>query len=127
MSYRLTDEQIEKAVNWWAERIEQPTFDAGADSPEMKLAEAMAQMLTSTVAEGCTEKFKNELRSALKKEDFDPWHGIHTDYHPDPILFEAAKEAGVNENNFPWKSSMYFRDDGSVQVSLGYGAVIEDL
>ena len=123
----LTDEQIEKAVNWWTERIKQPTFDAGADSPEMKLAETMAQMLTSTVAEGSIDKFKNALRSALKNKDYYPFQGIHTDYHPDPILFEAAKDAGISSNNFPWKTSMYFRDDGSVQVSLGYGAALEDL
>ncbi len=127
MNYKLTDKQIEKAVNWWAERVEQPTFDAGADSPEMELAEAMANMLTIPVTENCIEKFKGELRDALKDKDYNPWQGIHTDYHPDPILFEAAKGAGINVSNFPWKTSMYFKDDGSVQVSLGYGASPEDL
>ena len=127
MSYRLTDEQIEKAVNWWAERIEQPTFDAGADSPEMKLAEAMATMLTSTVAEGCIEKFKNELCRALKDEDYNPWDGLHTDYGPDRTLSEVATASGVDTNNYPWKTNMYFEDDGSVRVSLGYGATLEDL
>ncbi len=126
MNY-LTDEQIEKAVDWWAERIEQPTFDAGADSPEMELAEIMASMLTKPIAEGCIEKFKNELRSTLKDKDFNPWHGLHTDYHPNLILFEAAQASGVNENNFPWKTNMYFKDDGSVQVSSGYGGEIHNI
>ncbi len=127
MSCRLTNEQIEKAVNWWAERVDQPTFDAGADSPEMELAEVMANMLTTPVTENCIEKFKSELRNALKDKDYNPWQGLHTDYHPDLVLFEAAKVAGINANNFPWKTSMYFNDGGSVRVSLGYGAAPEDL
>ncbi len=123
----LTDEQIDKAVNWWAEQIEQPTFDAGADSPEMELAEIMASMLTKPMAEDCSEKFKIELRSALKDKEYNPLQGLHTDYHPNLILFEAAKSAGVNENNFPWKTNMWFKDNGSVQVRSGYGGEIQNI
>ena len=125
--YYLTNEQIEKAVNWWAEQIEQPTFDAGADSPEMKLAETMAGMLVKPIDVECITKFKDELRSALKDKDYNPFRGLHVDYHPDLILFEAAKGAGINESNFPWKTNMYFKDDGSVSVSSGYGAAFVDL
>ena len=123
----LTDEQIDKAVNWWAEQVDHPGFDAGEDSLEMIMAETMASMLVVPVAQECKTKFKDELRSALKDKEYNPLQGVHTDYHPDLILFEVAQASGVSEHNFPWKTNMYFRDDGSVHVSSGYGGEIQHI
>ncbi|MHA2220058.1 MAG: DUF3717 domain-containing protein [Candidatus Hodarchaeales archaeon] len=124
--YKLTDEQIEKAVNWWAERLQQPTFDAGADSKEMAMAEVMANMLTTHATEEEIENFKIHLGNALRSDDYNPYHGLHVDYHPDRILSEVAEASNINPNNFPWKTSMWF-DEETVKVSLGYGAKVEEL
>jgi hypothetical protein len=131
--YNLTDEQIEKAVNWWAERIACPKFD-GLSQEERKdpanrsyqMAEVMASMLVEPIDNSVSDKFKAELRKQLEN-DYNPYHGLHVDYGPDLILGNAAQAAGVSAHNFPWKTSMYFGEDGTVKVRSGYSAPMETI
>jgi hypothetical protein len=125
---KLTTEQIEKAINWWADRVTTPTFDALSNDERkdhnndgMIFAEILAYLLVKPIEKFAREKFIFALREELQKEDTRAIRGLFVDYGPDLILSEAAKSAGISENNFPWKTCMWFRD-GKVIVALGYRA-----
>ena len=125
---KLTKEQIEKAVNWWADRVAAPIFD-GLSKEERKdpvndgyqMAEVLANLLVKPVDITAREKFIDALREELQKENTRATWGLFTDYGPDAILDDVANKAGISLNNFPWKTCMWFKD-GKVIVALGYAA-----
>ena len=120
---KLTKEQIEKAVNWWADVIQKPRFDNGDKSEAGGIGAVLASMARDrfSPSEGQVEKFKTYLREELEKEAYFVFDGLHVDYHPSKELSGAAKKANISELNFPWKTSMWFRD-GKVTVAYGYCA-----
>lgn len=126
---RLTAEQIEKAVNWWADRVCAPSFSGLTEEERSDprnahnlCAEAMAYMAVEPVSEEQRRTFVKALQDKLAQAD---WHtmraGLRVDYYPGPILAEAAQIAGIPTDNFPWKSRTRFREDGSVWAACGYG------
>ena len=132
---KLTDEQIEKAVTWWASVIVNPVFDGLSDEERrdpQNNSYQMAEMLATVSHKNPTseqlEAFKSSLREQLKADE-DSIRGLHVDYGPDHILHEATEAAGieVGMSLFPWKTNMYFGDDGGVKVSAGYRAPMESL
>jgi hypothetical protein len=124
---KLTNDQIEKAVIWWADQIAKPTFKALNDeerkSPEnkaMQFAELLATMNVEPVTKEQRLKFMEALRVQLKIESmFGTLHSLSVDYGPCTVLSNAAKIAEISEDNFPWKTTMIFYDN-KVIVSLGY-------
>lgn len=134
--YQLTEEQIEKAVDWWASAIEHPKFD-GLSQEERRdpkndsyqLGEMMATVASKTKTSEQIEKFKLALASLLSSDNFNPYHGLHVDYGPDMTLASAASAAGIDTSitSFPWKTNMWFNDEGNVDVRAGYGAKVEKL
>lgn len=127
----LSKRQMETAVQWWGEKVRGgATHNNGADSFQSFMAMMMADSLTKPQDDDKIEKFKSLLREAFYFTDFNfRTHDLITlscDYNPDYILADCAEEAGINEFNFPWKTTMRFRD-GGVQVSEGYGVPYEDL
>jgi hypothetical protein len=122
MQNGLTRQQIRKAAKWWREQLENPTFDAGANDPHMVMATVLANMLAEKHEpdDGRLDVFERELRRALARETR-YISSLSVDYHPGPILRDAADRAGIDHSRFPWKTRMSFRD-GKVLVSLGYGA-----
>ena len=133
--FKLTDEQIEKAVNWWVNAIRQPTFDGLSDEERAdpkndgyQMAEMMATLAVKPKTEEQMDAFKKALRDELLSSEYNPYHGLHVDYGPCVPLHNAAEKAGiVGGTTFPWKTNMYFRDDGSVRVSAGYRSPMEIL
>ena len=133
--FKLTDEQIEKATNWWADAMVNPRFD-GLSNEERRdpqndsyqLAEVMATVSHKNPTNEQLGVFKASLREQLKSDEY-AIRGLHVDYGPDSMLCDAAKAAGIDitMSLFPWKTNMYFRDDGSVTVSAGYRAPVECL
>ena len=121
----LTEEQIEVAVNWWANVMKNPKFDNGDDSQQGGMAGMLATMGKQEVSVDQTEKFKVELRKVLEGGEVGPW-GLSVDYHADQNLAKAMDAAGVPRGNAPWKTSMTFRD-GAVKVRYGYGAEQQQL
>jgi hypothetical protein len=125
---KLTNEQIEKAVVWWADRVAKPTFRALNDEERkspgndgMKFAELLATMNVLPVTQEQRVKFMDALRAQLEIESmFGVLDYLSVDYGPCTVLSNAAKIAEISENNFPWKTNMWFNDDGTVTVSLGY-------
>lgn len=133
--YILTQEQVEKAVNWWTDAIRQPKFDglseaerADPANDSYQMAEIMATMAVKPKTEQQFENFKKALRSELLSAEYSPHRGLHVDYDPCIELHNAAEKAGFGAGiTFPWKTDMYFREDGTVKVSAGYRAPMESL
>lgn len=126
--FELTEEQIEKAIEWWADQVCAPEFDGLSDEERQdprnvnyQTAEVMASMLVKPVDKDQRQKFKDALREGLQAPDFNPFWGLSVDYHPDRTLSRAAEKASISSNNFPWKTRMSFSEDGSVSASAGYG------
>ena len=116
-------EYITVAVNWWANAIYNPKFDNGEDS----MASLMALMLSSknSFTKEQLSTFKKELASEIIKNLNDSYDGecsLRVDYHPEGLLFTAAKKAGIDDDtSFPWKTCMHISEK-EVSVSAGYGA-----
>ena len=133
--YILTQEQIEKAVDWWANAIRQPRFDGLSDTERAdpandgyQMAEMMATLAVKPKTEEQMDAFKKALRDELLSSEYNPGRGLRVDYGPCIVLHNAAEKAGIGGGIiFPWKTDMYFRDDGSVRVSAGYGSPMERL
>ena len=120
----LTEEQIQKACDWWGEVIQSPHFDNGDDSSNGGMGMMLAILSYTAPGHEAVEKYKQELRRRLQKATTIPY--LDVDYAPSQILAESANMAGMKHRSFPWKTEMWFVD-GGVQVSCGYGAPIEGL
>lgn len=117
----LSEVQIEKAVNWWAESIRNPQHDNGDESMHGGFARAVVSLGVQKVSDKQVETFKQELRDLLFNHEQAKW-GLHVDYSPDTILTEALRRSAISELNAPWKTHMHFYPNDVVKVSCGYGA-----
>jgi len=130
---KLTDEQIEKIVNWWAEKVRAPKFN-GLTEQERKdprndayqLSEMMASALVKPISGSQLNEFKKVLAEKIRDLD---WYDINlaVDYDPTRILADAAEQAGIPKTNFPWKTTMFFDMNGKIKTRSGYGAEIVEL
>ena len=134
--FELTNEQIEKAIEWWANAIVRPVFDGLSNKERQdprnegyQMAEMLATVTHKEPTSEQLEAFKVALRNNLEDDDYIPQRGLHVDYGPDLTLGSAAKDAGINVSTtrFPWKTNMWFYGDGRVGVSAGYRAPTEYL
>lgn len=132
--FKLTDEQAEKAAQWWANRVCAPIFNGLSDEERKnprntayQMAEVMATMAVEPVSDSKREKFIAALKTELQAEKYNPYWGLSVDYGPCATLHHAAKKAGVPQTNFPWKTNMSFREDGTVAVSMGYATPYESI
>ena len=128
---KLTEEQINKATEWWGEIIGgTPNFQAlstteriSGNNRGMETCEMMATAFRKDIDPDAIERFKAELHNRLSDPGFSAYHGLGVDYDPCPCLYGAAVAAGIDVciNTFPWKTHMYF-EDNKVRVKYGYGA-----
>jgi len=126
---KLSNEMAKVAAKWWADRLRESTKLDNADPSETgALTFMMAKILQSKMAEKRTleqiQLFEDVLYKKLLDYDY-YWIGI--DYHPIKIFVEAAKEAGfeLSMSCLPWKTNMYFGENGEIKVSYGYGAPLK--
>lgn len=132
MTFMLTQEQIEKAVKWWGNVLAgNPKFQTLSQEErrdKRNEGAAFAEMMATAMRTGVDLElipiFENNLRKKLLADDYNPHWGLHTDYGPGMLLAESAEEAGIEVNmmTFPWKTNMWFDEDGGVKVRYGYGA-----
>ncbi len=122
---KLTNEQIEAAVNWWANAIRNPKFDDGDDGSGGGMAMMMATLARKSPNEDEIEAFKVALAEELCSNENVAYLGLSCDYGPDGTLADALQKAGMDVS-LPWKTNMNFRD-GKVSVSHGYRAEYVDL
>lgn len=116
------DKSIEKAVNWWAEKITNGCLhDNGARDASSVFACMLADIGAKNIEKQQVDIFKKELTRIIKGEEqlLDIW--LSCDYGPGVLLGEAAEIAGINPLNFPFKTNLIIKSDGKVLVSDGYG------
>ena len=119
---KLTPEQIDIAVGWWKDALTNPKYDSGeSNSTASRLA---ALLHAANVTHEKVEKFCVLLRDWLTERsaaDAAP-STLHVDYYPMFEFGDIARAAQIEGKCFPWKTTMYFHDNGLVSVRCGYGA-----
>lgn len=112
------------AAHWWAERVDGTAHhdNRGRDLASA-FAGALADMMNKPPQDGALEKFEEILaEKIMTAEDRMIWQSIWVDYAPARILAEAAEEAGISCNNFPWKTGMYIDPEkGEITVRIALG------
>lgn len=135
----VTREMAHAMAAWWGDKIS--GHGARHDNGDHNnLASVFAGLLADTMTEEADEskvdKFVDILtEKILEQADnghlFELRYNLDCDYAPSKFLSEAAKEAGIKSDNFPWKTSMAIleSEDGQtiVKVSAGYGAGWEQI
>lgn len=128
---KVTTEMALAIANWWGDHVCTNTHhDNGDYSMTGLFTSILADRLNEKVTDEARKKFVNILTDKILKEVQEkgrlPFFALNCDYGPSKFLSDAAKEAGIDSNNFPWKTNMGIReeDDGSVKlmVSCGYRA-----
>lgn len=136
------------AAAWWAAKIGHATHIIGRpDDPSVATGTAFANAATAFAGRTYTDEQREAFREALaarieehiqKFSERWPWEGswdpaepfrasamrtIHCDYGPDPMLADAAEQAGIKVTmlDVPMKTVMWV-NPGEVKVSEGYGA-----
>ena len=122
---KLTNNQIDIAVEWWGNILKNPKFEHGDYSETGMLTKFIAKHCQNPITNEGIKKFKINLKKLLKnmnksKYRIDPYQ-LSCDYHPCLTLFNAIKNTKINDNNFPWKTMMRFDENGKVFISYGYG------
>lgn len=139
---RPTEEQIEKAVTFWGNRLgkfgcrmlsEEERRDP--QNKDSAFGEIWAEVQGSgfTVTNEKREEFKKELRQVLETwEDKKKWERdrdhvfMATDYQVSVWgpLWDAVNNSGLNPQHylFPIKTRMWLNSNGTVVVSEGEGA-----
>ena len=127
----VTREAARTAAQWWGDRLHTDTHhDNGDNSMTGFFTQMLADRLNEVVEDSAREKFVEILTERIldehKKNGRISSFCLTCDYGPSRMLAEAAQEAGISTNNFPWKTHMGFReeDDGSTAIyaSSGYRA-----
>lgn len=126
----MNKQTAQKAARWWADQLRgHAKLDNGDQSETGAMTFVMSRILQSKEKAGQTpaqvDRFESALAILIYKGDFD---FIDVDYHPDPILEQAADEAGLSLGmaSLPWKTTMHI-DGDKVTVRCGYGAPAEEL
>jgi hypothetical protein len=136
------EREIATAAKWWADQLPAPkaslAVQAGAGPEDVignPVAQGLFSMLATKEAEAVTpervEAFRvalaDHLRSVASQAPYR--RTLATDYGPDAELGDALDAAGLNGRSMtllPLKTVMWVKE-GSVRVSKGYRAPIEDL
>jgi hypothetical protein len=128
----VTHEMARTMAQWWGDQIRGDAHHDNGDHDNLAsvFAGILADSMNKQADESQADKFVNILTEKIleqsKKNPYTLRHLLDCDYGPSKFLSDAAKEAGISPNNFPWKTCMGIleKDDGTVdiQVSAGYRA-----
>lgn len=123
---------IKTAAKWWADKLRQRApHDNGDNSRSNQLAMILADMLTTPMSEDQLTRFQKALEEGIDQDlkEHKGYGGtMGCDYGPCNLLSAAAEQAGINLNNFPYKTHMHIKntgDDYTVLVSDGYARPFE--
>lgn len=121
----LAKETIEKAVNWWAEKVTANQPHSNGDNGYTSIVTCLlADSTAKKISKKQVEVFKKELAMRIEKEA-KAWAKISVgcDYGPCVMLEQAALEAGIPAANFPFKTWMYISEKDGIVARDGYGAM----
>lgn len=129
--------EIGAAVDWWAtvlcEGAKRDSGDAKLNS-QMRMIESL-RPIDPKVDPYKVQSFRDAMTKGLRIQCErhpasldDPQRGsilrvVACDYQPGGVLFDAANLAGIDQRQFPIKTTMWI-DPGAVTVRYGYGAEI---
>jgi len=123
---------IKTAAKWWTDKLrERAPHDNGANDRSNRLAMMLADMLTTPMSEEQLNRFQKALEEGIDQElkvNREYRAGMLCDYGPDNLLFDAARKAKIDANNFPYKTGMHIERNGdcyTVWVSDGYAQPYE--
>lgn len=124
MGVRITREAANVAAKWWGEKLRKfAPHDNGDQNTTSLFAGILADMMATPECEENVNRFIDMLSDAIMAKDKDTIN-LDCDYAPCRILQEVAKDAGINQSNFPWKTNMIISGN-KVLVSDGYGRPYE--
>lgn len=120
----LKKEIIEKAVNWWVEKVTANQPHSNGDNGYTSIVTCLlADSRTKKISKKQTDVFKKALAREIEEEAKKRTRfSICCDYEPCKVLFVAAHEAGIPTANFPFKTMMFINEEDGVVVRDGYGA-----
>lgn len=128
----VTREMARTMAAWWGKKVSGrgSHHDNGDNGIASFLSGLLADGMNKPADESAVNKFVDILtEKILKQAETNPYtlrHYLHCDYAPSQFLSDAAKEAGIDPSNFPWKTAMSIdenKDGESVaMVSNGYRA-----
>lgn len=116
---KLTESQIERAANWWADQVMAPVFDNGSSDTGSSMAAMVATANADEVTPAAKQKFIEVMKQALTQRGEEAPRCISVDYQPDMFLKRCMTEAKIFSGNAPWKTHMYFDEQGGVRVAQG--------
>ena len=120
----LEKEIVEKAVNWWAEKVTANQPHSNGDNGYTSIVTCLlADSTAKKISKKQVKVFKKELAMRIEKEA-KAWTVISVgcDYWPCVMLEQAALKAGIPAANFPFKTWMYISEKDGIEVRDGYGA-----
>jgi len=122
-NFTPTQEQIDAACDWWADRIVEARHDNGDPSGFAGFLADVATMSAPEPTHYQLATFKAALASNILVAPGNGF-GIHigSDYHPDEVIANAMTVAGIDHIRCPWKSGMWIKSDGTVEAKCGYRA-----
>lgn len=128
---KITNKQIDKAVNWWGEILKNPKFDHGDDRWEGRFCQFLGKRLADTnqITDEDIKIFKANLRAILLSKKADSYMDriLTCDYAPCLSLMEATRNTNIKSENFPWKTTMWLKENGTVELRYGYGQSIQTI
>ena len=126
------NEAILTAVNWWSNKLKmkQP-HDNGDKSFTSFVANGLSDMMMENIEAEQLDTFEIELMKLIELEYEHGWYNLiflSCDYSPCEMLSKAAKKAGINEFNFPYKVNVVInKKENTVKVSDGYAQPYQNL
>ena len=123
---------VEKAVNWWVQKIQQPMNQDNGDKRNplaFGLLNTVAMNAQAELTKEKIESFEKKLIEVIINRRNTTRFKIElsVDYRPDHLLAEAINFAGINPYCLPCKSYVSISTDNSVRVKHGYGAEIKEI
>lgn len=126
----LNKEVIEAGAEWWTQSLNSPQKDNGSNDESSNFAAAIGLFygIKDRPSTKQLASFKSALIEGIEKSE-GHYRGagyciLRVDYHPEDELASAAKVAGISDNCFSWKTTMWIYPD-YIQVKVGYGAPIQ--
>ena len=120
------DQIINKAVNWWIEKLENPIeLSTTEDEYTKEQMLTMISIINNAKKENELTQEKIEIFKLSLTEQLEEALSLRgecilcTDYDPKWQLKTAAKTAKIDDSVFPWKITMKINTE-KVEVSEGY-------
>lgn len=115
------DQAVEKIVKFWIEKSfritdNQDSSNGGLGNVLMNMNSVLSQ---KSITEEKIKIFESELTRLVKAMQ-GKYIYIGVDYHPYPILADAATKAQIDTGCFPWKSCTWINKDNTVDSRFGY-------